>query len=254
MTTSRFVSTSSEFVETNREVVFRPFPERRSAAAAFFPNAPIHQAQTDAPGLVDGESGGISALGKSGASGIDQNALGTGGDVRQMGVTVKEEIETTFGKTGIVVDVAVGEKKATPFIDHPSVIGLYGEIEQHLIDFALAVATHCNDIGRALVETLRHGLRIQALGQAVARTVVEDVAQKEKHMATLAVVTIENGFQTGQRAVDIGGYEVFHKANGLHPDTGNLCENTKKSAHKAHERHCFQSDGGESEISAGLTK
>ena len=52
-----------------------------------------------------------------------------------------------------------------------------------MIDFAIAIAAHTHDLIGHGVESRRYAGGIEAGGETVARTVVEQIAEQEEHVA-----------------------------------------------------------------------
>ena len=77
------------------------------------------------------------------------------------------------------------------------------EIEQHLVYLRIAVATHGNNLVSQDIQPLHDALGVDALGNAVAGTVVDDVAHNAHHVALLLLEEIEHFLQRWQAAVDI---------------------------------------------------
>ena len=67
-----------------------------------------------------------------------------------------KEVETAFGLSLLTINMAMRKENAPPLIDYPGIVGEDGEIEQHLIDFAVAVAAHTDDAVGQSIESFGH--------------------------------------------------------------------------------------------------
>ena len=85
------------------------------------------------------------------------------------------------------------------------------EIEEHLVDFAVAIAAYTHNVVGHGVESRRYAGGIETGGEAVARTVVEQIAEQEEHVAAHLLIMRQNGIERSDRAVYVGNNKVFHK-------------------------------------------
>lgn len=180
----------------------------------------------DADGAVaeGGEGRRVAALGEGGATGVDEELRGALGMVGvgdllkalEMGVAVEDGVVAGCGEVLGIEDVAVRQEVTARLIALGG--GVYEdgvgaeevEVEEHLVDLGVAVAADGDDLVCAGVETLHDGGGVDALGDAVARTVVEDVAEDDELVEALTVVVGEDLVEGWQAAVDVGDDEVFH--------------------------------------------
>ncbi len=171
----------------------------------------IEGADAEVRAVEEGEGGRISPLGEGRAARVQAHrTIGPGGDVWEMGVSLAEEVETSLRLSLFTIDMSVGEKDAASFVHYPSVVGQDREVEEHLVDFAVAIAPHCDDGAGECVEAVGHGRGIQSRRQTVAWPVVEEVTEKEEHLAALVVVVGEEGIEGCDGAVEVRGNQVFH--------------------------------------------
>ena len=179
------------------------------------PHRAVEQTQRKVAAVEQSKGGWVAAFGESGAAGVQTHRpIELRSDVRQVSVSLAEEVEAPLRSALFAIDMAVGEEDAPPFVDDPGVVREDGEVEQHLVDFAVAVAAHTDDAVGQCVEAFGHGTRVETGRQTVARTVVEEVAQQQEHVAAFALKVLEHGVKGIDRAVDVGDDEVFHKAEG----------------------------------------
>ena len=127
-----------------------------------------------------------------------------------MGVAVEEGVEVEVCCVLGIVLVSVSEQEALAFIDHEGIVGHDGEVEQHLVNLAIAIATDGDDAVGKGIELLSHGLRIVTLGDGVARAEIEEVAKEQEHVALLSVEVGDDLVKGGFGTVDIGDDKVFH--------------------------------------------
>ena len=86
---------------------------------------------------------------------------------------------------------------------NPTVGGTPRHLEQHLIDLCVAVATQGDDLTGSGVEVGDDALGVNALRDAVARTIVEDIAENAEHIAMVLVIELEHFLQGWTAAVDV---------------------------------------------------
>lgn len=130
-----------------------------------------------------------------------------------MGVAVEEGVEVEVCCVLGIVLVSVSEQEALAFVDHEGIVGHDGEVEQHLVNLAIAIATDGDDAVGKGIELLSHGLRIVTLGDGVARAEIEEVAKEQEHVALLSVEVGDDLVKRCLGAVNVGGYEVFHEGS-----------------------------------------
>ena len=96
----------------------------------------------------------------------------------------------------LVVEMAVGQKESATTIDEQQIVGHHRKLEQHLVDLCVAVATQGDDLTGSGVEVGDDALGVNALRDAVARTIVEDIAM-------ILVIELEHFLQGWTAAVDV---------------------------------------------------
>lgn len=162
-------------------------------------------------GLDGGEGGNIATLGEGDAACIeDDGTLGGTVQAPEMDVAVAEEVDAE-GRTVVGrVFVAVGQEYAFAIVDEEGVIGHARELQEHLIDLGVAIATHGNDTVGQGIEAVGDTYAVDALGDGVARAVVDDVAEDDEEVVLLLGEELEDLLKARQGAVDIGEEEVFH--------------------------------------------
>ena len=162
--------------------------------------------------VVGGKSGWISAFGEGGAAGVERRgAVGVARDVGQVRVALAQEVDAAARRTFLAIDVTVSEDDVPTVVDEMRASLGDGKIEEHLVDFAVAIAAHTHDLIGHGVESRRHAGSIETGGEAVARAVVEQIAEQEEHVATHLLIVRQNGIERSDRAVYVGNNEVFHK-------------------------------------------
>ena len=126
-----------------------------------------------APGLRDGDGAGIQD--------IDAVAQGAAGDVR---VAVEQDVARMQGRQMVLVKmVAVrGIDKMARRLEQ-AVVRQNGEGQHHLVDLGLAVAAHTENVGLPLLQQGDDLLRRIALGQVVARAVIQQIAEEVKNLS-----------------------------------------------------------------------
>lgn len=125
-------------------------------------------------------------------------------------MSIEESIEVELASILRVVLMTVGKEKSLPFIHNQGIICHDGEVEEHLIDFAVTVSSDGDDVVRKCIELLGYSLRIVAFGDTISRAEIEEIAKKQEHVALLAMEVSDNLVKCGFGTVDIGGNEVFH--------------------------------------------
>ena len=83
-------------------------------------------------------------------------------------------------------------------------IGLHDrEIEEHLVYFRIAVATHGDNLVCQRIESFNDTLRVDSFRNAVAGTIVDDITHDAHHVTLFCLEEVEDFFQGWQTAVDI---------------------------------------------------
>ena len=100
--------------------------------------------------------------------------------------------------------MSVCEEEASAAFHNEGIVSHYGELEQHLINLSVAVATNGNNLVLHGVKSLDDSLGVDSLRNAVARSVVEDVAKDEKHVVRAVLIEIEHALKGWQAAVYVG--------------------------------------------------
>lgn len=162
-------------------------------------------------GLDGGEGGNVAAFGKCDAASIENG--GTFGgllEAPEMDVAVTEEVNAKGRTTFWRVFVAVGQEYAFAIVDEEGIIGHARELQEHLIDLGVAIATHGNDTVGHCIEAVGDADAIDTLGDGVARAIVDDVAEDDEEVVLLLGEELEDLLKARQGAVDIGEEEVFH--------------------------------------------
>ena len=162
--------------------------------------------------VVGGKSGWISAFREGGAAGVERGcAVGVARDVGQVRVALTQEVDAAARRTFLPIDVTLGENDVPTVVDEMRAGLGDGEIEEHLIDFAVAIAAYTHNVVGHGVESRRYAGGIETGGEAVARTVVEQIAEQEEHVAAHLLIMRQNGIERSDRAVYVGNNKVFHK-------------------------------------------
>ena len=162
-----------------------------------------------------GHGGLIAALGEGDGTRVaDERAVGSVLELPEMRVAEEDSVVVAGGQMVGIVDVAVGEQDAVAFVDKQHIVAHHREAEQHLVDLGIAVAAYGNDVIGQRVQCLDDALGVDALGDAVARPIVEDVAEDEEHVALLLAVKVQCTLQPGQTAVDVGDDKIAHSDGG----------------------------------------
>ena len=162
--------------------------------------------------VVGGKSGRVSAFGEGGAAGVERGcAVGVARDVGQVRVALTQEVDAAARRTFLPIDVTMGENDVTTVVDEMRAGLGDGEIEEHLVDFAVAIAAYTHNVVGHGVESRRYAGGIETGGETVARAVVEQIAEQEEHVAAHLLIMRQNGIERSDRAVYVGNNKVFHK-------------------------------------------
>ncbi len=158
-----------------------------------------------------GHGGFVATLGEGDGTRVaDERAVGSVLELPEMSMAEKDCVVVAGGQMVGIVDVAVGEQDAAALVDEQDIVAHHREAEQHLVDLGIAVAAYGDDVIGQWVQCRDDALGVDALGDAVARSVVEDVAEDEKHVALLLTVEVQCTLQPWQTAVDIGDDQIAH--------------------------------------------
>ena len=120
-----------------------------------------------------------------------------------MGMTVDDAVVWPLRHVLLIIYVAVGQEIALAVVYQQGVSLHDREIEQHLVYLRIAVATNGHNLISKGIQPLHDALRVDALGNAVAGTIVDDVAHDAHHVALLLLEEIEHFLQGWQAAMDI---------------------------------------------------
>lgn len=170
--------------------------------------------------IIDGDSvvghdakrGWVASLGEGDGTRVaDETVVFALGEFPQVGVAVDDGVEAAWGQRLLIIYVTMGEQDAAPLIDKDRVGREDGEMEEHLVDLRVAVASHGHNVGGHGVERLGNAGGVEPLGHPIARAIVEDVAHEEQHVALLGTIEVERSLQAGQRSVDVGKEHVSHR-------------------------------------------
>ena len=113
--------------------------------------------------------------------------------------------------------VSVRREQSTPAIQRQGVIAHARKIKQHLVDFRVAIAAHRHDSLGNAVEHLCHLLRRVAVGQGIARPVVEQISQKYHLVGRLVLDAFHQCAAPIRRSVNIRCYKKFHAHSSRTP-------------------------------------
>ena len=103
----------------------------------------------------------------------------------------------------LIIYMPMSEEVALATI-HQQGVSLHDwEIEQHLIDLRITVATHGDNLVCQSVETLHDTFWVDALRDAIARTIVDDVTHDAHHIAMALLEEVERFLQGWQTAMYI---------------------------------------------------
>ena len=91
--------------------------------------------------------------------------------------------------------MSVREEEASAAVHHHDIVGHHGKLEEHLVDIRVAVSPHGHDVAAHCVEPFDDGRGIDVVGYAVARTVIDYVAEQEQHVTVLVSVKVEGAFE-----------------------------------------------------------
>ena len=153
-----------------------------------------------APGLRDGDGAGIQD--------IDAVAQSAAGNVR---VAVEQDVARMQGRQMVLVKmVAVRGIDEMARRLEQAVVRKNGEGQHHLVDLGLAVAAHAENVGLPLLQQGDDLLRRIALGQVVARAVIQQIAEEEHTRRFLTLPGLEELAAVVGRAVQVRGNDPFH--------------------------------------------
>ena len=119
-------------------------------------------------------------------------------------MSVDEDIVLHHRSIVLVIDVSVCEEDASAAFHKKGVVSEYGELKQDLSSLSIAVASNGNNLILHGVKSLDDSLGVDSLRNAVARSVVEDVAKDEKHVIRAALIEVEHALKGWQAAVYVG--------------------------------------------------
>lgn len=154
--------------------------------------------------LVSGKCRLVATLGECDRANVAHNiAIGCLFEFPQMGVAIHKDVVSKCGTVLLVVHVAVCKKQTTTIVDNKSIVCHYRELEQHLVYLGIAVATNGDDAILHSVKALDDALRVDALGYAVAWSVVENVAKDAQHVVMALVEEVEDALECGEASVNI---------------------------------------------------
>ncbi len=108
------------------------------------------------------------------------------------------------------IEMTVGQKQAVAFAKHLLPGGSNGEMQQHLIDFAITVTADGDNPLRDAVQPLGDLRRRIPFRQRVARPVIEHIAEDNQPLRPALREAFQNAFGRRQRAVNIGCEHQFH--------------------------------------------
>ena len=83
------------------------------------------------------------------------------------------------------------------------IVAHHRKFEHQLVDFGIAIAAYGEDLVLQSVQDTRHLLRVVEVGHAVARAVVEQVAEEDDAVVAQRFGGGEGLFQRGWHAVDV---------------------------------------------------
>ena len=128
-----------------------------------------------------------------------------------MRVAVEQDVARMQGRQMVLVKmVAVrGIDEMTRRLEQ-AVVRKNGEGQHHLVDLGLAVAAHAENVGLPLLQQGDDLLRRIALGQVVARAVIQQIAEEEHARRFLALPGLEELAAVVGRAVQVRGNDPFH--------------------------------------------
>lgn len=161
--------------------------------------------------VLEGDEGGdVAAFGEGDAAGVADEEMVLTLELPEVGVAVEEGVDAELGEVLRIVLVSVCQEETLAIVDEQRVIGHDGELEEHLIDLGVTVATHGDDFAGQGIETLDDAGSVHALGNAIAGTVVKNVAKDDEKVVMIGLEETEHLVETGETAVDIGEDEVAH--------------------------------------------
>lgn len=151
-----------------------------------------------------GKGGWVASLGEGGAAGIDgEGAVGGMAEALQVGVAMDDGIVMPLWQVVGVVPVAVCEEIASAIVGEDGVVAHDVEAEHHLVDLGVAVPAHGHDVLGVVVEEFGHALGVHPAGYAVARPVIEEVAEQNELVHLSGVVEPEDFLQRAGGAVEV---------------------------------------------------
>ena len=170
----------------------------------FLEHAAVHTAHVHHTIVVGGKRWLVAALRKGYAAKIAHYSTTLRWlEFPQMCVAVGEYVVFQRGTVLLVVHVAVGKEHSAAAVNNKGVVCHYRKVEKHLVHLGVAVAAHGNNAVLTGVEQLDDALRIDALWYAVARAVVEYVAENTQHIIVAAIVEGKHLLKGGQAAVNV---------------------------------------------------
>ena len=109
-----------------------------------------------------------------------------------------------------VPEVAVGEEECFAAGVHERVVGHHREVEKKLVHLRVAVAAHGHDLLLQSVENSRHLLGIVERGHAVARPMVQKVAEKRDPVEPERCRHRKRALERGRHAVYVAEKQNPH--------------------------------------------
>ena len=107
-------------------------------------------------------------------------------------MSVEKGIEVKVGGIFGRVFMTVCKEETLAFVHDDGIVCHDGEVEQHLVDLAITIATNCYDAIGMLIEFISNGLWVVTFGKTVSRTKVEQVTEEHEHIALFAVEIVEH--------------------------------------------------------------
>ena len=128
-----------------------------------------------------------------------------------MGVSVGKDAAHAERRQAVFVPaVAVGEEEALAVCVENGVVRHHRKLEHHLIDLGVAVAADGEDAVLAAVENGGDLYGVVEVGHAVARSVIQEIAQKDEPVVTDRVGPGESCFERGRNTVDVAHENDLH--------------------------------------------
>ena len=127
------------------------------------------------------------------------------------GVAVEQDVARMQGRQMVLVKMGAvrGIDEMARRLEQ-AVVRKNGEGQHHLVDLGLAVAAHAENVGLPLLQQGDDLLRRIALGQVVARAVIENVPQQNQALRALLRIALQQFFRIKCRPVQVGGNEKLH--------------------------------------------